>query len=74
VSATLAGTAQKSDDFNLTAGVELVTEVAIDHPVFAVLRTGKAVTVTGALEKPATLAGAAMKRTMDNFVSACRGR
>ncbi len=72
--ATLRGVSKKSDDFQMTGGRELVTEVTTDDPVFKVLLAGKRVTVTGSLKKPIMLDGKSAKPAVAGFLAACAGR
>jgi hypothetical protein len=70
-SATLRGVSKKSDDFGMTGGRELVTEVSTDDPLFAVLLAGKPVTITGSLKKPIVLDGKSAKPAVAKFLVAC---
>jgi hypothetical protein len=72
-SATLRGVSKKSDDFQITGGSELVTEVTTDDPVFAMLLTGKPLTITGSVKKPIVLDGNSAKPAVARFLAACRG-
>jgi hypothetical protein len=71
--ATLRGISKNSDDFQMTGGTELVTEVTRDDPVFAVLLTGKPVTITGSVKKPIMLDGKSAKPAVAKFLAACAG-
>ncbi len=69
--ATLRGVSKKSDDFGMTGGRELVTEVTTDDPLFKVLLTGKPVTITGSLKRPIVLDGKRAKPAVAKFLAAC---
>jgi len=70
--ATLKGVSRESEDTNMTGGTELVTEVADDAPVFAVLQTGKAVKLSGSLAKPVVWSPQGMASAVKTFLDACR--
>ncbi len=48
--AKVAGVSRKSENFEMTSGVELRATVARDDKLFAVLATGKPVTVSGPIK------------------------
>ena len=70
-STTLTGVSRESDNFEMTAGVELRATVARDHPLFAVLGSGKEVAVSGPI-KPLTWPVKGLKAKTAAFLKACR--
>jgi hypothetical protein len=70
--ATLEGISTESEDSPMTGGTELVTEVGADSPVFAVLQTGKAVKLSGSLEKPVVWSPQGMGPAVKAFLAACK--
>lgn len=71
--ATIAGTSRNSENSEMTGGTELHTQVKIDDPLFAVLATGKPVTVTGNIETPGKWPVNGLKAKVAAFQAACKG-
>jgi hypothetical protein len=69
--ATLDGTSRESANFEMTAGVELRATVSRDHPLFAVLATGKPISVSGPI-KPLTWQIRNLKSKAAAFLEACK--
>lgn len=71
-SATVKGQSRKSENFEMTSGTELRANVALADPLFAVLDTGKPITVTGSsVKKQVTWAVTNLKARVATFVKAC---
>lgn len=71
-SATLTGLSRESVNVEMTAGRELRAVVSARDPVFAVLATGKPISVTGSVEKAATWTVAGLKAKVAAFLAACK--
>ena len=71
--ADVRGVSRRSDDFEMTAGTELVTELKASDPLFGVLRLGKPVTLSGSLKKTVTWAPSNMASAVKDFLTACTG-
>jgi hypothetical protein len=69
--ATLTGISRESANFQMTAGVELRATVAREHPLFAVLATGKPIFVSGPI-KPLTWPVKSLKAKASAFLKECR--
>lgn len=70
-SATVKGRSRWSENSEMTGGTELRATVALTHPLFAVLATGKPITVTGSLKKPVTWKVRSLKARLAAFIKAC---
>lgn len=71
-SAIIQGVSKKSADFEMTGGTELVANVTPNHPVFAVLMTGKPVSLSGSVARRATWTSNNMRAAVEKFLRACR--
>ena len=69
--ATLTGVSRESANVQMTGGVELRATVARDHPVFAVLATGKPIFVSGPIKK-LTWPVMGLKAEVAAFLRACK--
>jgi hypothetical protein len=69
--ATLAGVSRESENAEMTGGVELRATVSREHPLFAVLATGKPIVVSGAI-KPLTWQARNLKARTAAFLQACK--
>ena len=70
-SATLAGVSRESANAEMTSGVELRATVSRDHPLFAVLATGKPIVVSGPI-KPLTWPTKNLRAKAAAFLQACK--
>src|SRR5260221_14166540 len=70
-STTLTGVSRQSENSEMTGGVELRATVSHNHPLFAVLSTGKAVKVSGPI-KPLTWPVNGLKAKTAAFLKACK--
>jgi hypothetical protein len=70
--AELSGVSEPSEDSGMTGGTELVTRLVPDDPLFAVLRAGKDVAVTGGGSRGATWSAKGMKAAVDKFLGKCK--
>ena len=71
--AVLHGASRRSDDYEMTSGTELVTEIKPSDAVFTLLGSGKDVTITGSLAKPVTWRAENMADAVKSFLTACQG-
>jgi hypothetical protein len=69
--ATLTGVSRRSENSEMTGGVELRATVSHDHPVFAVLGNGSKVKVSGPI-KPLTWETKGLKPKVAAFLKACK--
>ena len=69
--ATLAGVSRASANSEMTGGVELRATVSREHPLFAVLATGKPIVVSGPI-KPLTWQTKNLKAKAAAFLQACK--
>ena len=69
--ATLAGVSRESENAEMTGGVELRATVSREHPLFAVLATGKPIVVSGPI-KPLTWRTKNLKAKTAAFLQACK--
>lgn len=70
--ATLKGNSRNSENSEMTGGTELHAQVKLDDPLFAVLATGKPVTVAGDIETPGTWPVSGLKAKVAAFLAACK--
>jgi len=70
-STTLTGVSRQSENSEMTGGVELRATISHNHPLFAVLSTGKAVKVSGPI-KPLTWPVNGLKAKTAAFLKACK--
>jgi hypothetical protein len=68
---SLKGVSRKSENFEMTGGVELRAVVSREHPLFAVLATGKPITVSGPI-KPMTWPVKGLSARTAQFLKACK--
>ena len=68
---TLTGVSRQSENFQMTGGVELRATISHNHPLFAVLSSGKAVKVSGPI-KPLTWPVKGLKAKTAEFLKACK--
>jgi hypothetical protein len=69
--AILAGVSRESENVEMTGGVELRATVSREHPLFAVLATGKPIVVSGPI-KPLTWTAKNLKAKAAAFLQACK--
>jgi hypothetical protein len=69
--ATLSGRSRESENVEMTAGIELRATVPRDHPLFAVLATGKPISVTGPIKR-LTWSAKRLKEKTAAFLKACK--
>jgi hypothetical protein len=70
-STTLTGVSRQSENFEMTGGVELRATVSRNHPLFAVLGSGKTVAVSGPI-KPLKWPVKGLKAKTVAFLQACK--
>jgi hypothetical protein len=70
-STTLTGVSRQSENFEMTGGVELRATVSRNHPLFAVLGSGKTVAVSGPI-KPLKWPVKGLKAKTAEFLKACK--
>ena len=70
-STTLTGVSRQSENFEMTGGVELRAIVSRNHPLFAVLSSGKTVTVSGPIKR-LTWPVKGLKAKTADFLKACK--
>jgi hypothetical protein len=68
----LSGASRWSMNSEMTGGTELRARVRPDDALFAVLRTGKPIAVTGSIEQPARWGVAGLKQKVAAFLQACK--
>jgi hypothetical protein len=69
--ATLTGVSRESANVEMTGGIELRATVGRDHPLFAVLATGKPIFVSGPIKK-LTWSVKELKAKVAAFLRACK--
>ncbi|MBX9847017.1 MAG: hypothetical protein K2Z80_34935 [Xanthobacteraceae bacterium] len=69
--ATLTGVSRRSENSEMTGGIELRAVVSREHPLFAVLATGKPISVSGPI-KPMTWPAKGLKARTAEFLKACK--
>jgi hypothetical protein len=69
--ATLTGVSRWSENSEMTGGIELRATVSRDHPLFAVLATGKPIFVSGPI-KPMTWPVKTLSAKTAEFLKACK--
>jgi hypothetical protein len=69
--ATLTGVSRESENVEMTGGIELRATVSRDHPLFAVLVTGKPIRVSGPI-KPMTWPVKGLSAKTAEFLKACK--
>jgi hypothetical protein len=69
--ATLTGVSRESANTQMTGGIELRATVGRDHPLFAVLATGKPIFVSGPINK-LTWPVKGLKAEVAAFLRACK--
>ena len=69
--ATLTGISRESTNTQMTGGIELRATVGRDHPLFAVLATGKPIFVSGPIKK-STWPVKELKAKVAAFLRACK--
>ena len=69
--ATLTGVSRRSENSEMTGGIELRAIASRDHPLFAVLVTGKPIFVSGPI-KPMTWQVKRLRAKTAEFLKACR--
>ncbi|ACA15980.1 hypothetical protein M446_1475 [Methylobacterium sp. 4-46] len=72
--ARLRGVSERSIDYEMTLGTELVTRVKSRDPVFIVLRTGSPIQLSGSVERPTTWGVRGARGAVVRFLTACRRR
>ena len=71
--APATGVSKQSVDSELTGGVELVTDISLDDPLFEVLSTGKPVTMVKTDGKKEVLTEGEGSAKVKEFVKSCGG-
>jgi hypothetical protein len=69
--ATLTGVSRESENVEMTGGIEIRATVSRDHPLFAVLATGKPIRVSGPI-KPMTWPVKGLSAKTAEFLKACK--
>jgi hypothetical protein len=69
--ATLTGVSRESENVEMTGGIELRATVSREHPLFAVLATGKPIRVSGPI-KPMTWPVKGLSAKTAEFLKACK--
>ena len=72
-SATVSGVSRKSENFEMTAGIELRATVSRGDKLFAVLSTGRSIAVTGPI-KPLNWPVQGLKSKIAQFLKSCGRR
>lgn len=67
----ISGVSRESKNVEMTGGIELQAKVAVDDKLFAVLATGKPISVTGSI-KPLKWEVRGLKAKVEAFLKACR--
>jgi hypothetical protein len=68
---SIKGVSRRSEDYQMTGGTELVTELQADDAFFKLLTSGQPVKVSGSLQKTTTWVGAEMTEAVKKFFSTC---
>ena len=68
---TLTGVSRESENVEMTGGIELRAVVSRNHPLFAVLATGKPIRVSGPI-KPMTWPVKGLSARTAQFLKACK--
>jgi hypothetical protein len=72
--AILHGVSRRSDEYQMTGGAELVTEIKPTDDVFKLLELGGPLNISGSIKKPTVWTSDQMATSVKNFLATCTGQ